>query len=116
GSETSVSVNVKDSTGAPAANTEVALVVVDESVLALSNYSIADPLGAFYTSQWAGVSDFHSRKDVVLGNQGDLSFGSMLSEDNVVNAQQSELLPKGKNFTSVLRVAAGVLPAPKAGG
>ena len=36
-------VQVKDHRGEPVGNSEVAVVIVDESVLALSGYSIADP-------------------------------------------------------------------------
>lgn len=72
GGETKVNVEVKDNKGEPVANTEVAVVVVDESVLALSRYSIGDPLGIFYTQRGEGVADYHSRKDVMLGNPDDI--------------------------------------------
>lgn len=73
GGETSIDVTVKDNAGNAVSNSEVAIVVVDESVLALSNYSIADPASIFYTQRGADVSTFHSRKDVLLGNQKDLN-------------------------------------------
>jgi alpha-2-macroglobulin len=72
GSETKVNVQVKDFRGEPVANSEVAVVVVDESVLALSNYSIANPMSIFYTQRGMGVRDFHLRKDVLLGNPEDV--------------------------------------------
>jgi len=72
GGETKVDVEVKDHRGEPVANTEVAVVVVDESVLALSGYRISDPMGIFYTSRGTGTQDFHLRKDVLLGNPEDL--------------------------------------------
>ncbi|KAK0039411.1 Ig-like domain-containing protein [Biomphalaria pfeifferi] len=72
GGETKVNVEVKDYRGEPVANSEVAVVVVDESVLALSNYSIANPMSIFYTQRGTGVRDFHIRKDVVLGNPDDV--------------------------------------------
>ena len=40
GGETSVGVEVKDASGAPVPNCEVAVVVVDEAVLALSEYKV----------------------------------------------------------------------------
>jgi hypothetical protein len=67
GGATKVDVKVKDFRGEPVANSQVAIVVVDESVLALSGYSIADPLGIFYTARGEGVTDYHLRKDVLLG-------------------------------------------------
>lgn len=68
GGETNVNVEVKDNKGEPVANSEVAVVVVDESVLALIGYRIGDPMSAFYTQRGAGVTDYHLRKDILLGN------------------------------------------------
>ncbi|MEP6923172.1 MAG: DUF6049 family protein, partial [Pyrinomonadaceae bacterium] len=71
GGETNVAVTVKDNNGNAVANSEIAIIVVDESVLALSGYDISDPLGIFYQQIGAGVTDYHLRKDVLLGNQKD---------------------------------------------
>jgi len=68
GGETKVDVMVKDNRGEPVANSEVAVVVVDESVLALTRYSIVDPMSVFYTDRATGTTDYHLRKDVLLGN------------------------------------------------
>ncbi len=72
GGETKVNVEVKDSLGKPVANSEVAVIVVDESVLALSRYVIGDPLDTYYSARGSGVLDYHTRKDVLLGNPDDL--------------------------------------------
>ncbi|MGQ0543421.1 MAG: alpha-2-macroglobulin family protein, partial [Blastocatellia bacterium] len=72
GGETKVNVEVKDSLGEPVANSEVAIVIVDEAVLALSGYSIADPMAIFYTARATGVMDYHLRKDVLLANPDDV--------------------------------------------
>ncbi|MBP9664210.1 MAG: hypothetical protein KBD94_06275 [Pyrinomonadaceae bacterium] len=72
GGSTKVNVAVTDTQGEPVANSEVALVIVDESVLALTRYSIADPMGVFYTTRGEGVADYHMRKDVLLGNPDDV--------------------------------------------
>ncbi len=53
GGETKIDVPVTDKNGEPVANTEVAVVVVDESVLALSGYKLADPLATFYPQRGA---------------------------------------------------------------
>ena len=53
GGTTKVSVEVKDFQGEPVSNSEVAVVIVDESVLALSGYDIANPLGTFYSQRGA---------------------------------------------------------------
>ena len=72
GSETKVAIEVKDSAGQPVANSEVAVVIVDESVLALSAYRIPDPVGIFYTPRGTGVTDHRLRTDVMLGNPDDV--------------------------------------------
>jgi uncharacterized protein YfaS (alpha-2-macroglobulin family) len=71
GGETKVNVQVKDHRGEPVANSEVAVVVVDESVLALSRYIIGDPADTFYTARGAGTRDYHSRAEVLLANPED---------------------------------------------
>lgn len=50
GQTTSASVVVKDADGKPAAGQQVSLVVVDEAVLALTNYKLGEPLTSIY--QW----------------------------------------------------------------
>ncbi|HEY8560083.1 MAG TPA: alpha-2-macroglobulin family protein [Pyrinomonadaceae bacterium] len=72
GGTTRIDVAVTDNAGEPVANSEVAVVVVDESVLALSGYSIGNPLGLFYSQRGTGVTDYHSRKDVLLGSEKDI--------------------------------------------
>lgn len=72
GGETKINIAVTDKNGEPVANSEVAVVVVDESVLALTNYQLANPMSIFYTARAAGVTDYHLRKDVLLGNPDDV--------------------------------------------
>ena len=79
--KTNVNVQVKDYRGEPVANTEVAVVVVDESVLALSGYKLANPLSTFYSNRGPGVRDFHLRKDVLLGNPADVKNKPMPTPD-----------------------------------
>ena len=73
GGSTKVNIAVKDNRGEPVANSEVALVVVDESVLALTRYTISDPMNIFYTSRGVGTTDYHLRKDVLLANPDDIN-------------------------------------------
>ncbi len=72
GGTTKVDIEVRDSGGNPVANSEVAVVIADESVLALSNYSVPDPAAYLYAPRSAGTTDHHLRKDVLLGNPEDL--------------------------------------------
>ena len=75
GGTTKINVAVSNKNGEPAADTEVAVIVVDESVLALTNYQLANPLDVFYTERGEGVMDYHLRKDVLLGNINDIAIG-----------------------------------------
>jgi hypothetical protein len=61
---TEVAVEVRDAAGRPVANAEVALVVVDEAVLALTGYRVGDPLEAFYRNRDPGVTQFNLRDQV----------------------------------------------------
>ena len=72
GGETKINVAVTDKNGEPVSNSEVAVVVVDESVLALTGYQLANPMDVFYTARATGVADYHLRKDVLLGNPDDV--------------------------------------------
>src|SRR5262245_57088584 len=66
GGETTVDVELRDASGKPAQNAEVALVVVDESVLALTGYKLADPLDTFYFQRGDDVRNHHLRERVQL--------------------------------------------------
>ncbi|MEO6390452.1 MAG: DUF6049 family protein [Pyrinomonadaceae bacterium] len=61
GGETTVDVLVTDAQGKGVAGTDTAVVVVDESVLALAGYRFEDPLDIFYPDRDANVGDHHSR-------------------------------------------------------
>jgi uncharacterized protein YfaS (alpha-2-macroglobulin family) len=82
--ETSVDVEVRDAAGRPVAGAEVALVVVDEAVLALTGYQLRNPLDLFYPHWSPGVMDVLLRGFVLLadsaGGPGDV-------RGVVVNAQ-----------------------------
>ena len=66
GEETNVSIDVKDAAGQSVKDSEVALVVVDEAILALTSYKLSDPLAAFYPQRDEDVSDYKLRESVVL--------------------------------------------------
>ena len=68
GGETVVNVEVRDAAGQPVQGSELAVAVVDESILALTKYRLDDPLAIFYAQRDADASDYHSRENVVLGN------------------------------------------------
>ncbi len=66
GGETTLDINLRDASGV-AVRGDIAVVVVDEAVLALTGYRLPDPLGVFYAPREAGVRDHHLRASVLLG-------------------------------------------------
>ena len=86
GGETEIRVTVADASGAAVAGAEVAVVVVDEAVLALTGYQLPDPLEVFYAARGAGVSDYHQRSQVVLADP--LALQAMAEASNVDSAPQ----------------------------
>ncbi|HEX8685677.1 MAG TPA: alpha-2-macroglobulin family protein, partial [Pyrinomonadaceae bacterium] len=68
GRETFVDVEVRDAEGRPVEGTDTAVVVVDESVLALTGYKLSDPLAAFYEERAAETDDYHLREHVELAS------------------------------------------------
>ena len=66
GGSTTVDLVVRDQTGTGVAGAEVALVVVDEAILALSGGSLPAPLAGFYGHRPADVQTFHQRRFVRL--------------------------------------------------
>jgi len=65
GAATSIDVQVQDANGRAVQGAQVALVVADESVLALSGYRTPDPISAFYTNRSIDVADLGMRDSVI---------------------------------------------------
>ncbi len=66
GSTTAIDLEVKDASGRPIANSEVAVVVVDESVLDLANYRLENPLPTFYPERSATLQSNDLREQLLL--------------------------------------------------
>jgi uncharacterized protein YfaS (alpha-2-macroglobulin family) len=66
GGETLIDVELKDADGRPVAGAELAVVVVDEAILALSNYQLADPMAIFYQNRPADLSSSYGRASILL--------------------------------------------------
>ena len=64
---------MKDAKGQPVSGAELAIAVVDEAVLALTNYQLADPISVFYSQRAGGASDHHTRASIVLVNPEELN-------------------------------------------
>ncbi|MBC7882688.1 MAG: Ig-like domain-containing protein, partial [Anaerolineae bacterium] len=87
GSTTAIDLEVKDASGKPLANSEVAVVVVDESVLDLADYRLADPLAIFYPEHTETLSSNDLREQLML--QANLGEGNdALSRNEVSGVRQ----------------------------
>ncbi len=72
GGTTFVDVEVRDATGKPVKGSELALIVVDEAVLALTKYDLVDPVASFYQERGNDVGNRDSRSDVLLADPNEL--------------------------------------------
>ena len=72
GGQTNLRVTLQDAAGQPVAGAELAVVVVDEAILALTSYQMADPLSIFYTARGSDVSSTYGRSNIVLVNPQNL--------------------------------------------
>ena len=68
GGSTQIDVDVKGPDGRPVSGAQVAVVVVDEAVLALSGYKTPDPVAVFYAPRGADVHEIAVRDRVVLAD------------------------------------------------
>ncbi len=66
GQGASLDLVVRDAFGRPVPDAQVAVVVADEAVLALTGYKLADPIAVFYAMRDDGVDDRHLREHLVL--------------------------------------------------
>jgi uncharacterized protein YfaS (alpha-2-macroglobulin family) len=98
GAETVVNVEVRNAQNRPVQGSEVAVVVVDESVLALTGYRLDDPLSVFYAQRGADTRDHHLRSSIKLGNPKDLTN---------VSTDQFSNFPSQRTVQSLYSVAAG---------
>ncbi|MCP4416622.1 MAG: hypothetical protein GY805_08365, partial [Chloroflexi bacterium] len=72
GGETTLDVQVVDANGQPVADAELAVVIVDEAILALSNYQLTDPSAIFYGERPSAVSGYYGRSNILLANPASL--------------------------------------------
>jgi uncharacterized protein YfaS (alpha-2-macroglobulin family) len=99
GGATQIDVAVKDPSGRPAAGAEVALVVVDESVLALSGYKTPDPISVFYAPRALGVRDVRIRDHVQLGDPNLDSIRIQAAQDNKTG--KGDVLRESRGFAAL---------------
>ncbi len=108
-SKTVVDVEVKDAAGKAVGGSEIAVVVVDESVLALADYRVRDPLAVFYRDREENANDYHSRTHLQLSDIGTGTVnalprpgagggGALLQTDNATFGFASQAVTVQSNF------------------
>ncbi|GMV42008.1 MAG: hypothetical protein AMXMBFR64_37240 [Myxococcales bacterium] len=116
GAKTSVTVGIKDAAGKPVAGAQVTLVVVDEAVLALSGYALADPVGRFYGGRGTDTQSGRSRAHVLLATLADLAEqGAKNLEEQAEREEASAEAPVMRK-SAMAPMAAMPAPAPPPGG
>jgi uncharacterized protein YfaS (alpha-2-macroglobulin family) len=75
GGETTIDLNVVDAAGVPVEDAELAVVIVDEAILALTNYDLADPVATFYQQRYNSYSTAYARAALVLATADELAQG-----------------------------------------
>ncbi len=90
---TTVTVDVKDAEGKALKDAEVAIVVVDESILSLSSYMMADPVSFFYPTRPSGVSNHHLRTHLLLVDPAALR---AQNAQGATGAEQQRVPPRPK--------------------
>lgn len=68
GSTAAIDVAVRDADGIAVEGAEMVIYMVDEAVLALTDYELADPLEAFYRTDNTYISARYGRSSVILGD------------------------------------------------
>jgi uncharacterized protein YfaS (alpha-2-macroglobulin family) len=68
GGETNLDILLKDAGGRPVSEAELAVVVVDEAILALSDYQMADPIDIFYSNRPPYLTSVYGRSSILLAN------------------------------------------------
>lgn len=116
GADTSVTVTVKDAKGQVVPGAEVALVVVDESVLALASYNLPDPIGIFYQGRGDHTRAERSRSRLVLAALKELFARADTDADGLTDMAdkmaEAEEGAGGRAKAMRAEIAPGAMPPP----
>ena len=105
GGETSIDLSVLDAAGAPVEDAELAVVIVDEAILALTNYTLADPVATFYQQRYNNQTSAYGRSALVLATADELARG-------MVDNMQGEGAAGGAMATAQVAMPAPAAMAP----
>jgi alpha-2-macroglobulin len=68
GGQTTLAVSLADAAGRPVGDAELAVIVVDEAILALTDYQLSDPVSVFYADRPSDLWGTYGRASIVLAN------------------------------------------------
>ncbi|MEM7677641.1 MAG: alpha-2-macroglobulin family protein, partial [Myxococcota bacterium] len=110
GSKTTVDVNVTTANGEPVPNAEVAIMVVDEAILALTKAQTPDPLPSFYVERTPGVTVVRTRDRINLARTTMLAKNferrrSYLAEAAMADSGVESVMVTGSRFERSRRAA-----------
>jgi alpha-2-macroglobulin len=108
GGETQLSLTLSDANGEPVAGAELAVVVVDEAILALTNYQLSDPIATFYQQRPGGLGSYHGRSSIILVDPLALAAAAQSGEDIV--ASTAEAQKSGNVFDGIVQELAPAAP------
>ncbi|MFZ2097063.1 MAG: alpha-2-macroglobulin family protein, partial [Anaerolineales bacterium] len=104
GGDTTLKVLLVDANDQPVSDAELAVVVVDEAILALTNYQMVDPMSIFYTERASGVSSVYGRSSILLANPQILAADGLGGRGAVVPTQvvmmEAALVPSPGEYKS----------------
>jgi alpha-2-macroglobulin len=87
GGETVLDLLLTGAGGGPVSDAELAVVVVDEAILALTNYQLADPVASFYRTRSGEISSTYGRESIVLASATALETAGV-PQDEVKTVQE----------------------------
>ncbi|MBE9524237.1 MAG: hypothetical protein IMY76_04005 [Chloroflexi bacterium] len=114
GGSTTLSVTVKNAGGQPVADAELAVVVVDEAILALTQYAQINPIDAFYTQRSADLSSVYGRASIILSDPLALAENESLIQSTTIAGKgliqeeaAMDMLASAPEAASEMRMAEG---------
>ncbi len=109
GAATKLDIVVTDADGEPVADAELAVIIVDEAVLSLTNYQLHNPLDAFYARNSGPGQVFRGRATLLLSDPATIFDGS-----DTNGGAQEEMLAGGFARAEDGAVEFSMLAAPEA--
>ena len=114
GGETNLDLLVLDANGQPVQNAEMAVVIVDEAILALTNYTLADPIATFYLQRSSNTSAAYGRASLVLANPEELA--GQIADNVAADAERAAMPTMAAGAAMPEAAAAPAMAAEEASG